>query len=305
MLNINHLSVTYHNSEIATKAVNDVSLAICQSEIVGLVGESGSGKTTIANSILDLLPEKTEIAGKTFFDGKELSQKTIQTIRGKDISYISQNFYTSLDKNIRIGKQFDLILRSNTTLNRKARKEKIFQIMTELNFHNVEEVLSQYPFQLSGGMLQRVIIAMAIVLRPKILVADEPTSAIDSMSKNRLLALLATLKEKFDLGILIISHDLRIIKDYADTLVVLYQGEVMEKGKNSKIYNSPRHPYTKMLLESKPDFKKKILREKKLLRAKQKCVFSPYCPECNGVCNSDIKAVTEENYYCKCNVCKY
>ena len=303
MLEIRNLSVNYkkkNNEEI--KALSSININIKEGEILGVVGESGSGKTTIAKAILRLLPLNTIVEGEVFLSDLKIDDNNIDEMRGKKIAYITQSYYTSLSTRFNIGKQFDLILRSDSDLNKNLRKSKMLYLLSKLNFDNPKDLLSKYPFELSGGMLQRVIIAMAISQNPVLLIADEPTSSIDAITKSKLLELLMEISIKTKISILLISHDLALVHNFADTIAVTYQGFILECGDSKEIYNNPKHPYTELLINSKPDFNKKILEEKVVLREKSDsdCLFHQYCRYFSKKCMNNVGNNSSMNSKFKC-----
>lgn len=302
MIKVRDLCVLYKTKP--AYAVQNVSFEIGKAEIVGIVGESGSGKSTIANAILQLLPHNTKIEGEIELLGEELNRNNILNYRGDYISFISQDFFLSLCDNFTIYKQFDYLLKSKSKEAKNARKKKMINLLKELNFRAPEEILRKYPFELSGGMKQRIVIAMALANEPKLLIADEPTSAIDTVSKKSMLGILKKLNKEKEISILLISHDLPIIKDFVDSLIVMYNGVIVEKGSSFNVYDNPNHPYTKMLLDSKPDYNKSKLSEKKIINSlneKSQCKFYKYCNVCNGECTRQIKENEYNGHYCRCN----
>ena len=304
ILEINDLSVNYLTKMNKIKAINKISLSIKKQEILGIIGESGSGKTTLANAILHLLPNNAEVFGKIYFNGIILSPQIIPLYYGKIISFIFQNIYSSLSENFTIKSQFHYLLKSNSNLKKKERNQKILNILQELGFNNPNEILSKYPFQLSGGMLQRIIVAMAISSEPALLIADEPTSAIDENLKIKLLKILNMLKEKKELTILLISHDLSLVIDFCDTIAIMLNGEIVEKGKKYDILTNAMHPYTKLLFKSKPDFKKKNLTERKIINTdivNSPCKYYPWCPIAIEQCKYEIKEYLCDEHLIKCN----
>ncbi|MBQ8481313.1 MAG: ABC transporter ATP-binding protein [Alphaproteobacteria bacterium] len=258
LLEINHLSVNFLNHEnIESQAVNDVSLKLNESEILGIVGESGSGKSVTALSILGLLPYPKARHGKKssiIFNNQELigmNNKDFQKIRGGDIAFIFQEPMSSLNPLHKIGKQIEeSLLLHQPELGKQARKERVLELLQAVNIPNPENKINAYPFELSGGQRQRVMIAMAIANNPKILIADEPTTALDVTIQEQIIDLLLELKQKLGMAIIFISHNLRLVHKIADNIAVMYQGNLVEYGTAEQIFNHPQHDYTKKLTSS-------------------------------------------------------
>ncbi|HSQ88238.1 ABC transporter ATP-binding protein [Romboutsia sp.] len=295
VLKIKNLSVEFSTSGESFKVVNDVNLELEKGEILGLVGESGCGKTTTALSILGLLPKNAKITGgEILFEGKNLlllSKEELRKIRGKDIGIISQNSMSNLNPIRKIKKQFIESIRTHVDISKKEAHEIACEMLQKVNLSDPERIMNQYSFQLSGGMRQRVMIAMAIALRPKILIADEPTTALDVTVQAQILEEIDKLRKDFGISIIFVSHNLGIISQLADRIGVMYAGEIVEYGFISSVFNNPIHPYTKGLLESVP----KIENAKKILKAIRGnppdlskkhfgCLFYPRCDYVMDTC---------------------
>ncbi|MFP3121923.1 ABC transporter ATP-binding protein [Ectobacillus funiculus] len=251
ILTIKELTIQHQDNTI----VNNVSLTIHEGEWLALVGESGSGKSVTASAIGGLLPDGLEVRlGSILLQNlavSMLTEKELQNIRGKDISYIFQDYQGAFTPFITIGKQFDEMLKTHTSMSRKERKE--YSLLSLKNVQLPEErVYKSYPFQLSGGQLQRAAIAMAMILKPKLLIADEPTTALDGMTAMSVLELIADLKEQTNCAVLFITHDLRHVRKYADTMAIMLRGEIVEAGEKGAIFEKPQHPYTKQLFTAIP-----------------------------------------------------
>ncbi len=247
MLKIRDLTVIYGE----TRILNRVSIDVKRSEIVGIVGESGSGKSTLLNSIIDLLDPKLKIAGgDIIFEDHILSsmkKKEWNKIRGQDISFISQYPVQSLDPVFKIRSQIREILPAG-----KSDMERVRVLLQDLGFEDPDRILDSYPFELSGGMCQRVAIAMALCSRTKLLLADEPTSALDITIQADIIKMLTHIRKEYGLAILIASHNMGVISKMADRVAVMYQGEVVEFGDTQDVTGHPSHPYTKKLIASIP-----------------------------------------------------
>ncbi len=244
ILKINNLEAGFGGSNI----LHDISLTLKEGECIGLVGESGCGKSLTALSILNLLPyiNGKITKGEILFNGEDLLKaKDLRDIRGSAISIIFQDPFSSLDPSYTIYDQFKEIFISHTNYNKKEIRNKISELIKKVKLD--ESHLSKYPFQLSGGMLQRVLIAMAISLTPKLLIADEPTTALDASIKLDIIELLKQIQKSNNMSIIFISHDLALVKEICDRVYIMYSGMVVEEG--STVYNNPLHPYTKGLIK--------------------------------------------------------
>ena len=302
MLNLNNLSIKYFNEHTVKEAVKNISFSLNKGEKLGIVGESGCGKTSIINAILRILPENAEFVGDIEFEGQYLNKRNIHNYRGNKISYISQDFYASLSDNFTIQSQFNFLMKSISNIPKKERKAEIITKLKNLGFKNAIDILDKYPFQLAGGMRQRVIISLALLGEPVLLLADEPTSAVDCFIKKKLLNILNDLNSKRNLAILIISHDLSLIGNFCDRIIIMFDGEIIEEGRSECILNEPKHPYTKLLLESKPGMNKTVLAEKEILNTGfSPCIFFTWCKEAKKICKSEIRVKTNKDHYIKCN----
>lgn len=251
ILDIEDLIIGTEDREI----VKGVSLSIGENEWFSLIGESGSGKSITAFSISRLLPEKLSIeSGSIHIRGEDIlsmDKNKIRRLRGKVISYIFQDYQNSFTPFIKIGKQLDEFISCHEELSRYERKRKILDMLNEVNLDG-ERIYSSYPFQLSGGQLQRVAIAQSIILNPELIIADEPTTALDAITGQSILKLLLRVKERFKCSILFITHDLRLVKNYSDSIAIMKDGEIIESGKKEEILNNPKEEYTKNLFASIP-----------------------------------------------------
>ena len=257
LLEIKNLTINLQHKGQSYPLVNDVNLTIPENEIVGLVGESGSGKTLTALSILQLhqSPQIKITSGEILLDGKnllKLSKKKLQKIAGNKICMIFQDPMTSLNPLMKLGKQLDEVIKIHHNIPAKERKKNIISLLNLVGFPDPDKRLKQFPHQLSGGLQQRVMIAMALLNNPRLLIADEPTTALDVTTQAQILRLLLKLKEKYNISILFISHDLLLISKITRLINIMYAGEIVESGKTDNIFNSPFHPYTKGLLDALP-----------------------------------------------------
>lgn len=259
VLEINHLNIEFHDHERPETVVEDVSLKIKKGEILGIVGESGSGKTMTALAVAGLLSRKDiEKSGEIIFQGKNLltcDRKELREVQGDDIAMIFQEPMTSLNPVLKIGVQIEESLRLHTDLDKEERKKRALKLMDEVELD--AEVYDKYPHELSGGMRQRVMIAAAMICGPKILLADEPTTALDVTIQEQIVELLQKLNREKGTTILFISHDLSLVKKLCERVVVMEDGKMVEVGLTEDIFYHPKEAYTKKLIASIPQVKRK------------------------------------------------
>jgi len=270
LIEVNNLK-TYFNTEAGTaKAVDGVSFDIFKGEVLGIVGESGSGKSVTSLSINRLIPNPPGeiVDGSIMFNGTnllDLSYSDMRKIRGKDIAMIFQEPMTSLNPVLRIGVQMNEVLIKHEQLEEKAATQKSIEMLSAVGIPNPDKRIIEYPHQFSGGMRQRVMIAMALLCNPALLIADEPTTALDVTIQAQILDLMMSLKEKReDAAILLITHDLAVIAETCDRVIVMYGGKIQEIAEINELFSNPRHPYTKALMQSIPKLDKKEKRLKAL-----------------------------------------
>ena len=254
MLEIKDLHVKFHNRD--REAVSGVSLTIEEGEILGLVGESGSGKSVTAMSIAGLLPrKKCSTSGQILFEGHDLltaDRNILRSLQGKEIGVVFQEPMSAMDPLMRVGEQVGECLRIHTELSKEERKEKVLRSLDEVDLPDPESVYSKYPHELSGGMLQRAMIAAAIVIRPKLLLLDEPTTALDVTIQAQILELLKKLNKDLGISMLFISHNLNVVRKLCRKVAVMQRGELVEVGDTDQVFYHPQHPYTKHLIEAIP-----------------------------------------------------
>jgi oligopeptide/dipeptide ABC transporter ATP-binding protein len=263
LLEIKNLSVEFPAEPRPLPAVRDVSFGLARGEVLGLVGESGSGKSVTSLAVMRLLPSQAAISGEIRFaaNGSDslnllsLTAEQMRSLRGAGISMIFQEPMTALNPVMRVGDQVAEAVHAHNRITKKDTWNRAVQALREVAIPDPEVRARDYPHQLSGGMRQRVMIAMAIVNRPQLLIADEPTTALDVTIQAQILDLLADLREKFGLTMLFISHDLAVISKVADRVAVMYAGNLVELGPREEIFRSPAHPYTRGLLEAVPTLK--------------------------------------------------
>lgn len=251
LLELQNLNLIISNSLI----LNNISFVLKKNEILGIVGESGSGKSITAFSILNLInSSKIKKSGKIFFENfriDNLSTKELEKIRGKEISIVFQEPMSSLNPTMKCGKQIEEIVSKHSFLKGTKIKDRVNELIRMVQLSKEANLYNKYPFQLSGGQQQRLMIAIAIACDPKILIADEPTTSLDSVLKHEIIELLKRIQKQTNMSVIFISHDLSLVSEFTDKTVVLYKGEVVEFGKSSKILANPKHTYTKMLLGSR------------------------------------------------------
>ena len=255
LLQVDNLSVSFSQDGNVTQAVRGVSFTVDRGETVALVGESGSGKSVTALSTVSLLGDSAIVEGSVSYEGQQMigaDAKLLHKVRGNDISFIFQEPMTSLNPLHTVEKQLTESLALHQGLVGDAAMERILELLTKVGIRDAESRLGAYPHQLSGGQRQRVMIAMALANKPDVLIADEPTTALDVTIQAQILELLADLKKTEDMGLLFITHDLGIVRRVADKVCVMKDGEIVESGPTAKIFNNPQHPYTQKLLAAEP-----------------------------------------------------
>ncbi|MDW7669297.1 MAG: ABC transporter ATP-binding protein [Bacillota bacterium] len=314
LISIKNLEVIYKSDYGVAKAVNNIGLELQKGKTLGIVGETGAGKTTTALSIMGLLPEKTSkiLNGEITFNGKNLlslTNKEMTKVRGDMISMIFQDPMSSLNPVINVGEQIAEVLELHTELSKKERNEKVDEMLNLVGISNKRK--NEYPHQFSGGMKQRVVIAMALACNPKLLIADEPTTALDVTIQAQILEMINDLKSKFDTSIIMITHDLGVVAQMCDDVSVMYAGEIIETGTAKEIFESKyHHPYTIGLFKSIPNLTKKTKRLHPIeglipdpMRLPEGCKFSPRCPEVMDICKlNEPDEVMLNNHKIKCHL---
>ncbi|MFI6236955.1 ABC transporter ATP-binding protein [Micromonospora sp. NPDC050784] len=255
VLEIRDLSVSFPTETGTVSAVDGVSLDLAAGEIVGMVGESGCGKSVTAMSIAGLLPGSARVTGSVRLDGTQLvgaRESALRRVRGREIAYIFQEPMTSLNPVLTVGRQIGEVLQVHERMSRRAARARAVELLTLVGIPSAAQRVDGYPHQLSGGMRQRVMIAMAVACGPKVLVADEPTTALDVTVQAGILQVLRDLRDRLGTSVLIITHDLGVIADIADRVVVMYAGRVVERAPVDDLFAHPRHRYTAGLLSASP-----------------------------------------------------
>lgn len=256
MLRVNHLSISFSDRGVLEEAVRDVTFSMRDGEILGIVGESGSGKTLTALTIAGLMKGNATLdGGEIFLEEKnllELSKKEWRAYQGNQISMIFQEPMTALNPTMKIGRQVEEALLLHTKMSKAERKKLALEALEDVELENVEELYYKFPHELSGGMRQRVMIASAIIARPKLLIADEPTTALDVNTQESIIQLLKKLNQKYGVGILFISHNLRVVKSLCENVLVMKAGSIIERGRADEIFEQPQQEYTKQLIHAIP-----------------------------------------------------
>ncbi len=313
LLNIENLSVFFKLGKNKNKVVNNISFYLKEKETLGIVGESGSGKSVTSLSILKLLPKNiTEVQGTIKFEDKnilECGNDEMIDIRGNKISMIFQEPMTSLNPTLTVGYQVTESLLLHKNMTKKEAREKGVKLLKDCGIPSPEQRFYEYPHQMSGGMRQRIMIAMALACDPKILIADEPTTALDVTVQAQILELLKEIKENNDMSIILITHDFGIVHEICDRVIVMYAGEIVEIGNKVEIFKNPRHPYTKGMIESIPKLTDDVDRLKSIdgsvpdINSMPKgCRFAPRCRYVKDICleNSPNMFEVNEEHLSKC-----
>ncbi len=255
LMKLDHVSTTFQSRGGLVKAVCDVNFTVASGQIVGLVGETGCGKSVLGQSILRLLPPSAVTSGRILFEGKDLAAmngEEIRAVRGKKIAYINQNPSEALNPVLKIGTQLVESLRVCGGLDKKEAKEHALEILASLSFDDPADIMKKYPHELSGGMKQRALTAMAMGGKPPFLIADEPTKGLDALIRGQVIESLMKFVEFTGCSGLIITHDLKFASAICDTLALMYAGEIVEYGPTKKLFSAPKHPYLSGLVASMP-----------------------------------------------------
>src|SRR5690554_167297 len=262
LLSIQNLVVSFGTKKKRSEIIHSISFDVYENEIVGIVGESGSGKSVTSLSIMGLLPKKTAfLNGSISFEDQDLlklDEKSYRKLRGKDIAMIFQEFMSALNPSLKCGYQVSEILRLHLKMNYSEAKKETISLFKKVKLPRPDEIFNSYPHQISGGQMQRVMIAMAIACKPKLLIADEPTTALDVTVQKEILTLLKSLQQETKMAMLFISHDLNLVSEIADRVVVMYKGDVVEDAAASEIFHNPQAEYTKALLAARPSLEVRL-----------------------------------------------
>ena len=314
LVDIQHERLSFFTPAGEVKALNDVSIHLNDGEVLGIVGESGSGKSVTAYSLMGLTAYPGRLVGGTIdFNGhriNDLSEKEFRKIRGNEVSIIFQDPMTSLNPVYTIGNQITEVIRLHTDKNKDQAKARAKELLELVGINEPEKRLKQYPHELSGGMRQRVMIAIALACEPKLLIADEPTTALDVTIQAQILELMMDLKEKLGMAIIMITHDLGVVASMCDRIAVMYAGRIVEYGTTDDIFYNPKHEYTKGLLKSIPRLDAKEHERLvpiegtpiDLLNPPAGCPFAPRCSNCMKICLREMAPVTtfDDVHYTQC-----
>ena len=304
LLQIEALKTYFFTFEGTAKAVDDVTFSLDKGEVLGVVGESGCGKSVTAQSVMRLIPEPPGriVHGQILFDGTDivtLSMEQMRKVRGNRISMIFQEPMTSLNPVYTIGNQISEMFMLHEKCSKRESWGRSIEMLKQVQIPAPEKRVHEYPHQLSGGMRQRAMIAMALACNPEILIADEPTTALDVTIQAQILELMMQLKEDYDTAIMMITHDLGVIAEIAERILVMYAGKVVESGPTDTIFEDPKHPYTQGLLKSIPKLGERARHGRRQLQEiagivpslyslPDGCRFYPRCPQAMGVCKQSV-----------------
>lgn len=313
LLKISNLVTAFENKRRTIPVLHGVDLSIKQGEILGIVGESGSGKTLTALSIMQLLPHGSRIkSGSICFNGTEITQlneKQMCSVRGKCISMIFQDPMVALDPVYKCGDQISEAMRLHMGCSKNEAREKGLELLEQMRIPNPEKYYDAYPHELSGGMCQRIMIAIALSCAPQLLIADEPTTALDVTVQAKILQLLKDIQRERNTGIMIITHDLGVIAEIADNVAVMYMGEIVESGTRYDLFENSSHPYTKGLLKSIPRLDQEVNRLYSIVGNVpaigahiEGCRFCERCPQAMKVCHRKSPPVSNlgNNHNVRC-----
>ncbi len=318
ILEVENLSVSFMTYAGEVQAVRGVSFNLHKGEIIAIVGESGSGKSVMTQSLVKLLPSPPSVikSGKVFLEGRDISRydfKKLRKVKGAEIAYIFQDPMTSLNPTIKIGSQVMEGILAHGSITKKQAYARALELLRSAGIPDPEKRMHQYPHELSGGMRQRVMIAIAIAMSPKLLVADEPTTALDVTIQSQILGVLRDINKKTGMSIILITHDMGIVANMAQRVIVMYGGKVVETGPAVDIFNAPRHPYTRSLLAAVPrldiDSRKPLEyivgSPPDMLDPPAGCPFAPRCKYSMQICYQEMPDCTEidaeHRLYCHLN----
>ena len=306
ILRIEDLVAEFVTPDGAVRAVNHVTLALRRGGTLAITGESGSGKSSLGLCVLNLLPHPGRIlAGSIHFDGRdilEMDHDSLRAVRGRDIAMVFQDPASGLNPVLSVGQQVEEIITTHLDVSKKEARRRSVEVLAETGLPDPAEISKRYPYQLSGGMSQRVMIAIATALDPRILILDEPTSALDVTVQAAILEDLVRLKERHGTSIMLIAHDLGVVAQMADEVAVMYAGSIVEFAKVDTLYSRPRHPYTSSLLASRPRWDRESSQPlvgirgtpPSLIDLPDECAFLPRCPKAVSTCRSGPRPHLQE-----------
>ncbi len=304
LLEVKDLKVSFRTEDGLVRAVDGISFSVDEGEVVGIVGESGSGKSVTMMSVMRLINDPNAIyQGEILFKGRNLmgvSQDAMREVRGEEIAMIFQDPMTSLNPVYTVGWQIEEQLNEHNDLNKGQARQRAIALLTQVGIPKPEQRIDDYPHQFSGGMRQRVMIALALSCNPDLLIADEPTTALDVTIQAQILELVKSLKREFGSAVVLITHDLGVVADIADRILVMYAGRIVEEGNKEQIFYDPQHPYTWGLLGSIARLDRPKARRltaiagqpPSLINRPQGCSFRPRCPQAFDRCRSEDPKLT-------------
>ena len=299
VLDVRGLTVVFPTPDGDVRAVTDLSYTLHRGETLGIVGESGSGKSVSSLALMGLLSrERTQISGEAVLGGREilsLPPDEMRQLRGKDIAMVFQDPFACLHPMHRVGDQIAEAVTAHSKVSKGVAGKRAVELLRAVGIPRADERARDYPHQFSGGMRQRAMIAMALVHNPSVLIADEPTTALDVTVQAQILELIERIKHEFNIGVILITHDLGVIAETADTVLVMYAGQAMERGPAREIFSSPQHPYTWGLLKSMPTVELRLAQLEaidgsppSLLAVPSGCAFHPRCPFLFAPCSTEL-----------------
>lgn len=298
LLDIKDLKVSFHTYAGEVQAVRGISFHVNPGECMAIVGESGSGKTVSSKAVLGLLAKpqaEVKEGSQILFEGKDIlkfSEKEWENFRGKEAAMVFQDPMTSLNPTMKVGKQIMESILLHNKISKKEAREQAIELLRKVNIPNPEDRLNQYPYEFSGGMRQRVVIAIALACNPKLMIADEPTTALDVTIQAQIMKLLKEIQEKNNTAIIMITHDLGVVAGMAEYITVMYAGNIVEQGRVEEIFHNPQHPYTAALLKAVPNMENENKEELQiipgtppdLIMPPKGCGFASRCKYCMGIC---------------------
>ena len=317
LLDVKNLKVEFVTADGIVNAVNNVNFSIEESKVLAIVGESGSGKSQTVFAMTGLLDHNGSATGSVKFEGEEIlniSNKKLNKIRAEKIAMIFQDPMTSLNPYVRVSEQMTEVLIHHQGISRSDALKKSITMLDAVRIPDANNRIRMYPHEFSGGMRQRVMIAMSLLCRPKLLIADEPTTALDVTVQAQIMQLLSDLQKDFGMSIILITHDLGVVAGNSDDMLVMYGGEIMEIGKTETIYSTPTHPYTQGLMSAVPrldDSEERLItipgNPPNMMKAPEGCSFSPRCKYAEDTCNINspiLSKVSNNDHFRACHVAK-
>jgi peptide/nickel transport system ATP-binding protein len=312
ILEVKNLKTKFRTDNGIITVVDGVDFSIKQGETLGIVGESGCGKSVTSLSIMQLLQPNASNEGEIIFQGRDilkLREKELKKLRGNEMAMIFQEPMTSLNPLHTVGKQIEEAIQLHMDLSKRETKERAIAMLKLLGLPRPEEIHGEYPHQLSGGMRQRIMIAMAMACNPKLIIADEPTTALDVTIQAQILDLLRDLKAKSGMSLMLITHDLAVVAEMCDRVIVMYAGQVVEETNVRALFSSPKHPYTKGLIDSIPKFDEETEYLNTIpgtvpmaYQMPKGCRFAPRCSQVKEICFEQVPQLKEieSNHKCRC-----